>query len=163
MSEKMVPAEQARRGIQDMSRRVALLHMCYARMLVDALGEEKGKELIAKAIHSYGTKIGERTRARVEAQGLSNDPANAAFGSDLSPLGWDFNKVAVDGEPRIEVAGCVMAEIWREYEEEELGGLYCSVDPANMQAYNPDYTMVHVNKTLKGSPRCELAVRKLPR
>ena len=160
-SEKTVSAEEARNAVQDMSRRTALLHMSYARTLVDALGEERGKELIKKAIKDYGTKVGERTRQRVEAMGLEPTIENFRAGSDLSPLGFDHRGAEVDGERRAQALGCVLAEIWREYGEEELGGLYCLVDPAKVQAYDPEWTMVHTKKVPDGAEYCELVMRPL--
>jgi predicted ArsR family transcriptional regulator len=157
----MVPADEARQAVQDMTRRVGLLHICFARTLVDELGEEKGRELIEKAIWEYGTRIGHRTRARVQALGLEPTVENFGKGSDLSPLGFDHGTTVVDGEQRMLSLGCALAEVWREYGEEELGGLYCLVDPAKMQAYDPDWTMVHTKKIPNGDECCEIAVRPL--
>lgn len=157
--EEMISRDEAREAVEDMSRRVGLLHICYARTLVDELGEERGKELIKRAIWDYGTKIGEQVKARVEAQGLEPTPENFKKGSDLSPLGFDHRRATVDGEARIQSFGCVLAEVWKEYGEEELGGLYCLVDPSKMQAYDPDWTMVHTKKIPDGEEYCELAVR----
>jgi len=158
-SDGMIPSDAARQAVEDMSRRVALLHLSYARTLVRELGEERGRELIRGAIWDYGTRIGEQTRARVEALGLEPTPENFGKGSDLSPLGFDHRRTTVDGEARIQSFGCVLAEVWQKYGEEELGGLYCLVDPAKMQAYDPDWTMVHTNKIPDGDEYCELVVR----
>jgi hypothetical protein len=54
-----------------------------------------------------------------------------------------------------------LAEVWHEYGEDELGGLYCLVDPAKMQAYDPNWTMVHTKKMPNGDQYCEIAVRRL--
>ncbi len=156
---ELVSADEARKAVQDMGRRVGLLHMCYARALVEELGQEKGRELITKAIWDYGTKIGERTRERIVAQGLEPTHENFGKGSDLSPIGFDHREVVVDGEPRTRGFDCAIAETWREHGEEELGGLYCLVDPAKMQAYDPNWTMVHVKKVPDGDEHCEIAIR----
>jgi len=156
-----IAAEEAREALLAMARRVALLHMSYARTLVDALGEEQGKALIQQAIWAYGTRIGERTRARVVALGHAPTPEAFALGSDLSPLAFPTEKVVVDGEPRSRAKHCLLAEVWREYGEEELGGLYCLVDPAKMQAYAPAWTMAHTQKIPAGDPCCDIAVRPL--
>lgn len=156
---ELVPADEARKAVEDMGRRVGLLHMCYARALVEELGKEKGRELITEAIWDYGTKIGERTRERIVAQGLEPTHENFGKGSDLSPIGFDYREVVVDGEPRTRAFGCAIAEAWREHGEEELGGLYCLVDPAKMQAYDPNWTMVHVKMVPNGDEYCEIAIR----
>jgi len=158
-SDGMIPGDAARQAVEDMSRRVALLHLSYARRLVQELGEERGKELIKRAIWDYGTRIGEQTRARVEALGLEPTPENFGKGSDLSPLGFDHSRTTVEGEARTQLFGCVLAEVWKKYGEEELGGLYCLVDPAKMQAYDPGSTMVHTRKIPDGDVYCEMAVR----
>jgi len=67
--------------------------------------------------------------------------------------------VIVDGEPRSRAWSCVLADVWREYDEEALGGLYCLVDPAKMEAYNPDWTMVHTSKIPDRGECCDIAVR----
>ena len=157
----VVPVDEARDAVQNMSRRVALLHLSFARTLVDELGEEKGRELIKKAIWDYGTKVGERSRKRVEAMGLEPTIENFSKGSDLSPIGFDSQRTVVDGEPRTRSSVCVLAEVWHEYGEDELGGLYCQVDPSKVQAYNPDWTMVHTKKIPNGDECCEQAIRPL--
>ena len=154
-----VPMAEARKAVQDMVRRVALLHLSYARTLVEELGQEQGRELITQAIWDYGTEIGRRTRQRVEELGLEPTVENLGRGSDLSPIGFEGGKTTVDGEPRSLVLGCPLAEVWREHGEDELGGLYCLVDPAKMQAYDPNWTMVHTKKIPNGDECCEIAVR----
>ena len=46
---KMIPFEETKREIEITSRRIALLHLSYAKTLIEELGEEKGREMIAKA------------------------------------------------------------------------------------------------------------------
>jgi hypothetical protein len=157
--EAVVAMDEARQAVQDMARRVGLLHICYARTLVDELGEEKGRELIGRAIWDYGTRIGQRTRERVMAQGLEPTVENFNQGSDLSPIGFEQRKIVVEGEERHQSLGCALADVWQEYGEEALGGLYCLVDPAKMQAYDPEWTMVHTKKIPNGDECCEIAVR----
>ena len=156
---EMIPVEEAREGIADMTKRVALLHMAYARTLVQELGEQRGKELIRKAIWEYGTKIGERTRQRVISKGLEPTIKNVDKGSDLPGLVFGLESVEVDGERRVRSHGCVLADVWHEYGEDELGGLYCLVDPAKTQAYCPDWTIVHLKRIPVGDEYCELAIR----
>lgn len=156
-----VSIDEARKAVQGMARRVALLHMSFARILVDELGAERGAQLVRSAIWRYGATIGERTRAAVERQGLDPTVENMDRGSDLSPLGFYGSSVVVDGEARSRIRSCPMAEVWREYEEEALGAIYCEVDPAKMQAYDPDWTMVHTRRVPDGDECCEIAVRPL--
>jgi hypothetical protein len=155
-----VPRGEAEQAVEDIVRRLALLHQSYARVLVEALGEEQGTALVREAIRLYGTRVGERTRARVIARGIEPTIANMRQGSDLSPLGFVSEEVVVEGERRTRNRRCVLAETWHEYGEDALGSLYCLVDPAKAQAYDPAWTMVHTLKIPDGAPYCEMALRR---
>jgi predicted ArsR family transcriptional regulator len=155
----VVPEDEARKAVRDMARRVGLLHIAFARTLVDEFGDERGEELIRKAITTYGTWIGERTHHSVEEMGLEPTLENFILGSDLSPIGFESTEVVVNGEKRSRSSTCALAEVWQEYGENELGGLYCGVDQAKMQAYNPHWTYVHTSKISDGDEFCEFAIR----
>ena len=51
------------------------------------------------------------------------------------------------------------AKLWKEYGEEELGRLYCYVDPAKYMSYNPNYKLIHIKAVPDGHQYCELAVK----
>jgi hypothetical protein len=136
-----------------------MLHLAYARTLVDAFGAERGEALIKEAINAYGRRIGERTRARVEALGLAPTVENMRHGSDLSPILFPSEPVLLEGEPRSRARRCLLAEVWRQYGEEELGALYCLVDPAKMEGYAPGWTMVHTARIPLGDECCDIAIR----
>ena len=53
-----------------------------------------------------------------------------------------------------------MAKVFKEYQREDLGQLYCLVDPAQLMAYNPAIKWVHRKNELKGDDCCELVVRE---
>jgi len=159
--EKMVPLAEAEAAVNSMSRRLGMLHLAFARTLRDAFGEEQAKELIRKAIWAYGTQVGNETRARVEAQGLEPTPENFKYGSDLSPIGFKKATIQVGDEKASHAVGCEIAKVWIEAGEQALGGLYCLVDPAKMQAYNPGYTMVHLKREPEGDDCCDIVVREV--
>jgi len=52
-----------------------------------------------------------------------------------------------------------MARIWKEYGEDELGRLYCYVDPAKYMSFNPRFKLVHIKALPDGDDYCELTVR----
>ena len=158
-----VSRAEAVKAVTDMSRRVALLHMCYARTLVDELGPEQGTQLIKKAIRAYGTKVGERMRERARSLGLEPNVENFGKVADLPSLAFDDSFSIVDGEPHSWAHSCTLAELWQEYGEDELGSLYCLVDPAKMEAYNPSWTQVHSKKIIDGDEYCERVARPVSR
>ncbi|MDR3121220.1 MAG: L-2-amino-thiazoline-4-carboxylic acid hydrolase [Clostridiales bacterium] len=156
MAEKTetVSLEDAKEQVRKVCIRLGLLHLAFARTLVDEFGEEKGKELILKAIKDYGTRVAERGKAAVTAAG--GDPAKDPFPGDLPAYGMTDSAAGEILEPgeneirRFKGPGCVMSEVWREYGESELGRLYCFVDPVKSLAYNP--ATVHYHAQAGESP-----------
>lgn len=144
VGQEMVPLEDAIEQVRRVCVRLGLIHLSFARTIVDELGEEKGKKLILKAIKDYGIRIGEKAKADAIAQGLDNIPAN--FKSDLPKYGMHEQ-------------GCVMARVWNEYGENELGRLYCYVDPAKYMAFNSNFKLYHLKTRPDGDERCQGEVR----
>jgi len=67
--------------------------------------------------------------------------------------------VVVDGENRVRVHTCYLADTWKELRVPEIGRLYCFVDQAKYESFNPELECVHTKNVLDGDPFCELAVR----
>ena len=163
--EQMVPLAEAKRQIEVTCERLALLHLAFARTIVDELGEEQGKKLVLKAIKNYGTKVGKEARRKVTALGLPPLPENYGKAADLPGYGMHegTEKVVVDGESRSRAYGCVMGKVWVEQGEAELGRLYCYVDAAKYMAFNPDFKLIHTKALTDGDEYCELCVRPTTR
>jgi len=106
--------EQAGKALASVSRRIALLHLAYAKAIVKELGEERGTRLISEAIKDYAVKIGEKIRMEVEKKGLETTPEN--FGEGDSYALPDFPGMhtgretvkAADGSTRYRAYGCVL-------------------------------------------------------
>jgi len=156
--EETVSLEDAKEQVGRASRRLGLLHLSFARTLVNELGEKKGKELVLKAIRDYATRVGEEVKANAAAQGLDNSPANYKEDLPLYGMNDGMEMVEVDGEKRMRVYGCVMAKLWNKAGEDELGRLYCYVDPAKYMAFNPDFKLVHLKAVPDGDEYCEFVV-----
>jgi hypothetical protein len=157
MEKETVDREQAFREVVSIIRRAALIHYHYAKTLIDELGKEKGEELALKAIRAYGEAVGSKVKEQTLAKGL--DLALENYQEDLPSLGWEIEPVLVDGEPRARVRECQLANVWQEQGDPAIGRLYCHMDQAKFQAYNPDLVCVHEKNVLDGDPYCELAVR----
>jgi len=127
--------------------------------LVEELGEEKGKQLVLKAIKDYGTRIGSKVKEKTVAQGLTDNPEN--YKEDLPLYGMHDRKetVEIDGEKRTRMYGCTMAKVWNELGANELGRLYCYVDPAKYMSFNPRFKLVHTKAMPDGDGYCEFALR----
>ncbi len=159
--EQSIPMDLAKRQVAVTAERLALLHIAFARTIVDELGEEQGKKLVLKAIRDYGRRVGEQARRKVVEQGLEPLPENYGKASDLPEYGMHDRreKVVIDGEERTRAYGCVMGKLWAELDEAELGRLYCYVDAAKYMAYNPDFKLIHTRALPDGDEYCELCVR----
>ncbi len=160
---ELVQLDEARQGIESIARRLALLHIAYAKAVIDEVGEEKGLRIIARAIKEYGRIIGERTREEVLSRGLEPSPENFDKAPTYRIPSFGMHDrvevVEVGGELRTRVYGCVLAKVWKELGEDRLGRLYCYMDVAKYMAYNPRYKLVHVKCVLDGDGYCEFAVR----
>lgn len=157
--EKTVALEEAKEQVRRVCIRLGLLHLSYAKALVEELGDKEGKRLILKAIKDYGVRIGEQVRASATARGLVPDPAN--YTEDLPAYGMydDTKLVEVNGEKRLRVYGCVMGKLWNELGKGDIGCLYCYVDPAKYMAFNPSFKLIHTKAVTRGDEYCELVVR----
>ena len=159
--EEMMPKEDVLRQIGLVLRRTAHLYHHFAKTLVDDLGEERGMALIGKAVEAYGSQIGREARLKADARNLAPTPENLE--SDLPMFAWDTEVVSVEGEDRVRIHRCPLAEEWLQLGDKKRARLYCFVDQAKMRAFNPDYEYVHTKNVLDGDPYCELVVRQVKR
>jgi hypothetical protein len=123
------------------------------------LGEEKGKALAKRAIELYGKEVGKLVKERTLAKGLSLTKEN--YQNDFPALGSTEKreKVEVGGEKRLRICNCRLAKVWQELGVPKLGRIYCFVDQAKWEAFNPDLQCIHVKNVLDGDSYCELAIR----
>ena len=155
---EMISKDEAFSQLKSMITRTALIHYAFTKTIIDEMGKEKGKELAKKAISLYGEMVGKKVREKTLAKGLPALPEN--FQDDLPALGWaSREKVVVEGEKRARVHTCYLAEAWKDLGVPEIGRLYCFVDQAKYEAYDPELECVHTKNVLDGDPYCELAVR----
>ncbi len=133
--EEMVPLSEAENEVKVVTQRLALLHLSYARILVDKFGWEKGKQLVLDAIKEYGRRIADRTK-----RGFQSLPK---YGF------WERR----EGEPQI----CELGKLVLEYGEEDIGSLYCLVDPAKIMFANPREKLIHTKCLTVGDEYCEFA------
>lgn len=137
--------------------RIALIHLGFSKTLVEELGEDKGKELIIKSMIEYGKLVGKQTRKGgqdLPYYGLHDkyvyddhefiDTRNCPVPRDKD---FDFT--------RYRVYGCMLAKVFRELGEEELGRLYCYVDSAKSMAVDPSRKLIHTACEPIGDDCCQ--------
>jgi predicted hydrocarbon binding protein len=157
-----ITVEECTDEVKLMARRLGLLHYYFSQAIVDRLGEEEGKALIKEAIWAYGRHCGAAVRAGVEAMGLPLTDENYGRVRDLPKYGWEVETVTLDsGEVRPIAAFCPIAATLKELGPRgmELGRLYCYVDQAKYEAYNPDMEFIHTKNLLDGDSYCEFLVQ----
>ena len=160
-TEGYISVEEASQQVALACRRLGLLHLAFAEVLVDSLGREEGGKVVARAIKEYSRRIGEAKRKVAEDAGMDPGPESFRSVSDLPTIGMHdhIEEVEVDGETRIRAHGCVMGKVWNELGKGELGRYYCLVDPASSMAFDPDHKLVHTKALPDGDPYCELVMR----
>lgn len=154
--EEVVSIKEAREQVEVAINRLALMHLAFSRTILEELGEVKGKDLIIKSILEYGKRVGERTK-----QGRQDLPY---YGLHDKYVYADKEYVDTRKKPISEdetwdlslyrVYGCVLAKIFHEYGENDLGRLYCYVDPAKSMAVDPNRKLVHTACEPCGDDHC---------
>jgi len=154
-----VDMEEAKEQVSKVCKRLALLHLSFAKTIINELGDKRGKKLILKAIKDYGTRIGKEVKETVTTQGIKNDPENYKEDLPLYGMHDGMEKVDINGEKRIRAYGCVMGKLWKELGEDEIGRFYCYVDPAKYMAYNPNFKLIHTKTIPDGNEYCEFIIK----
>ena len=131
--EEMIPLSEAENEVKVVTQRLTLLHLAYARTLVDEFGWERGKQLVLNAIKEYGRRVADRTR-----RGFQSLPK---YGF------WEQR----EGKPPL----CELGKLVLEYGEEDIGSLYCLIDPAKTMFANPEEKLIHTRCLTVGDERCE--------
>jgi len=149
MGEKeLISSKDCTKQVRSMGMMFGQLYYHFATTLVEELGETRGKELILKAIRSYGHERGSKIKDEVQKRGLALTVENFNKFSDLPSLGWDLD------EGR-KVIFCPYAQPWLEKDFKDLGILYCEVDIAKYKAYNPNIKVERVKSLLKDDECCK--------
>ena len=158
MLEETIKKSAAKKDVLLALRRLAFYHATMVEVLKEKLGDEEGRALAHAVVDRYGRKIGAQARERTQAQGLEATPQN--YSEDLPGLGFDFERVS-DDPITTRVTGCPLAQVWKELGCEEDGSLYCWVDQAKYDEYNPNLVCEHAVHCLRdGRGYCDVLVRR---
>ncbi len=159
MKKERKDVKEAEKYIQTLSKRLALLHLSYAETLTEELGEDRGKQMAVKAIKRYGRYIGEARREEIVEEGIEPTPETFSEGTAFSIPPFGMHSKIEEGEDTMKAYGCVLSELWSEYGKEDLGRLYCFVDPAKYMAFNEDHIQIHMKAKTVGDDHCEFEIR----
>jgi len=133
-----------------------LMHIAYARTLVEELGEKKAKDMVLKAMMEYGRMVGERNRAGEQDLPFYGLHEKYSYKEEefldtrdmpqdhTEEMDWDAFKVY----------GCVLSQVFKKYDEMELGRLYCFVDAAKTMAVGSSHKLIHTACEVCGDDHC---------
>ncbi|MFX1254416.1 MAG: hypothetical protein ACFFCZ_22580 [Promethearchaeota archaeon] len=141
MSDKkeIVPLEEAEKEVEVAMTRLALMHLSFSKILIEEFGEKRGTELVIKSIMEYGRRITEIVKKG---------------GQDLPKWGVYSGEIYQDEDGRYIVSGCILAKIFKEFNELNLGRLYCYVDAAKSMSSDPMNKFIHVTCEACGDDQC---------
>lgn len=156
MSKETVNKGEAREQVILALRRLALYHATMVDVLKDKLGPEEGRALAHEIVDRYGRTIGASARKRTDEDKVEPTPLN--YSEDLPLLGFDVETIS-DNPLTVRISECPLAQVWKEIKCEEDGALYCLVDQAKYNEYNPDLICTHTVHCLRdGEKYCDLQV-----
>jgi len=141
--------DEAEEQIRRLGRLFGLLFYHFSDLLVEELGEQRGRELVKKAVKQFGLDRARRIREKVLAMGLEPTLENYRKAADLPEIGWG-------GKTR--ESHCPFAEVWFEKGAVDLCKLYCDVDIWKYVGYNPDIKVKRKAWILEGDRDCRYEV-----
>ena len=145
----------------EMAKLMALLYYFMAQEIVDSVGEEKGREIIRRAIWNFGRYRGAKIRENVDAEGLPADLENLVRYYDLPASKLTETEVKVTPSTYEEVTRhCTFADVWMGFGAGSLGALYCEQDFALAEGFNKGIKCSRAcNMMEPGCTVCELDMR----
>ncbi len=156
--------EDIKDAVQRMSLFSAQLYYHLTKAMVENFGKEAAIEAITKGIRNFGLERGQNIRDNCVKSGKKPTISNLHPFYDM-PIaeGWSpedkiRENIVINEEKDIIEDGCtkqcVFAEYWMHKNWEEIGYLYCAVDDAIREAYNPDIEYVPKKNIIKGDDSC---------
>lgn len=130
-----------------------------ARKMLEKLGPEEGAEAVKEAVVEFGRFRGAEVAGKVKAAGLPLTMENEYKFHDL-PIGtkiWDAASWEEDGRHVSDVRHCPFAAVWQEMGAPEIGRLYCPIDYAIWEGYNPGITYTLRTCVFNGDKSCVMS------
>jgi hypothetical protein len=139
---------------QRMAKFTALLYYHLTKAMVEKYGEG-AREAIKAGIRAFGIERGSNIAGQVKEAGLDLTIEHLDKFYDM-PIaqGWSPNASYVEGKKYSRTEACAFAEVWKEKGWTEIGRLYCDVDPAIREGYNPNISYTPKENLLEGDSFC---------
>jgi len=150
---------ETQNAVKRMAEFTALLYYHLTKAFVDEYGQE-AKKVIKKAIREFGLERGRNIARKVVEANQEPTIANLDKYYDM-PIsqGWAPAADYEGQEKHSKTLSCTFANVWLEKSWEEIGQIYCQVDPAIREGYNSDIDYIPEKNILKGDPFCSSTTR----
>lgn len=151
--------QEVRDAVGRMAEFTALLYYHLTKAIIEEYGEA-AKPVIQKAIRQFGLERGRNIARKVKEDGQELTIANLDKYYDM-PIsqGWGPSADYEGGVKQSRTEDCTFANVWLEKSWAEVGRIYCEVDPAIREGYNPDIEYTPDRNILKGDPFCSSVTR----
>ena len=142
-------------SLKQLATHFAKLYINIAREVESRFGND-GKDAIREGLRNFSLERGRNIRKIVQSKNLPLNMDNyyGNFDNSLAEAGFNMNLDLRDWKAEGVVSHCPFAEIWKEMGEEELGRIYCEVDHAMLEGYNPELKLERPENILEGSNNC---------
>jgi predicted ArsR family transcriptional regulator len=141
----------------------ALLFSWLSKALIEEVGEQRGKELVRKALRKYGEERGRRMALRAKGSGHDLDVANFFVYAEYRLVSGKM-KAKVTEKSRnftLEASRCPWCDAWNESGLLPYGRLYClDIDEAVLRGFNPNLKMDIEGTLSNGAEKCKLVYRE---
>lgn len=134
--------------------------------LIDALGQEFGRERVIEVVRETIIRIAEEQGAAL-AQSMGSDGLPAF--ADSTRFWTQDNALEIEVLARSEAAydfnvtRCRYAELYRALGVPELGAVFsCNRDGALIEGFNPDVEFTRTQTIMEGAPFCDFRYRRRP-
>ena len=145
-------------AIDTMAVHMANLYYFLTKEMLDAYGEG-AKEVIERAIINFGHYRGREIAKRVKADGkdLTFQTLDEYYDIPLVD-GWQPQRVYEKDRKYNTTAVCTQAEVWKKWNWQEIGHIYCLIDIAIREGFSEGHSPRLVFKpgknALKGDDCC---------
>lgn len=148
--------------VQIISKRLVTLYYYMVNSMLEDLPEEETEKIIKRAIKNYGMYWGNYCKEKVKECGLPVTARNYCIGKDLPSRGLSKTVDLVDDENELlqSTTNCLFGEMWKDMDFSRWGRLYCAVDFAKFEAYDPELKSEHQKHIMDGDECCLLHVCK---
>ncbi|MDD4679992.1 MAG: L-2-amino-thiazoline-4-carboxylic acid hydrolase [Clostridia bacterium] len=162
--EEIYERDAIKDAVQRMSIFSAQLYYHLTKEMVNDYGKEAAMETIKRAIREFGLERGANIRQKCLDSGMEPTIYNLHLNYDMpiaegwSPESKKRENIVEENEKDVIEDGCtkscIFADYWLGRDWADIGYLYCAVDDAIREAYNPDILYVPEKNIIKGDDAC---------